>query len=46
MSRRVSACVLIFAAGALAGAAALAWAVAPPKMSANVLLNIMTDELR
>ena len=46
MSRRLLAGVSIFAAGALAGAAALAWAVAPPKMSANVLLNLVTDELR
>ena len=36
----------VFIAGALTGVAALAWAVGPPKMSATVLLNLMTDELR
>ena len=46
MRRRFLANALTFAAGALAGAAVLAWSQAPPKMSANVLLNIVTDELR
>lgn len=44
--RRLLAGVAIFAAGALAGAAALGWAVGPPKMSAAVLLDITTEELR
>jgi quercetin dioxygenase-like cupin family protein len=36
----------IFAAGMLAGAGALAAAPAAPRMSAQVVLNIATDELR
>lgn len=46
MSRRILTGASIFAAGALAGAVALAWAVGPPKMSAAVLLDITTEELR
>lgn len=46
MRRRLLAGLSIFAAGALAGVAALAWAAGPPKMTARVLLNIVSDELR
>lgn len=37
---------IVFAAGVLTGAAALAWGAGPPRMSAEVLLSIVTDELR
>ncbi len=46
MSRRVLAAASIFAAGALVGAAVLAWAQGGPRMTAAVLLDVTTDELR
>lgn len=46
MSRRGLAAASIFAAGALAGAAVLAWAQSGPRMIAAVLLDVTTDELR
>ena len=44
--RTLVAATLVFLAGALAGASALALAQAAPRMSARVLLNTVTEELR
>lgn len=44
--QRVLAGALLFAAGALAGATALALAQAVPRVSAKVVLDTTTDELR
>lgn len=45
-ARRVIGGAALFIAGALAGAAALAWAQASPRMSATALVDVTTDELR
>jgi quercetin dioxygenase-like cupin family protein len=45
-ARRFAAVGLVFVAGSFAGAAAVTWAQSAPRMSAQVVLNIVTEELR